>query len=81
MLLLKITQQWLTEYYQCFRKKPKCAREPENKKRGLTDIFQPAPRGAQSRARTGTSFEGHWILSPARLPIPPFGRRQDYKST
>ena len=32
--------------------------------------------GAQSRARTGTSFEGHWILSPARLPIPPFGHRR-----
>lgn len=29
---------------------------------------------AQSRARTGTSFKGHWILSPTRLPIPPFGQ-------
>ena len=28
---------------------------------------------ARSRDRTGTSFYGHWILSPARLPIPPFG--------
>ncbi len=25
----------------------------------------------EGRTRTGTRFEPHWILSPARLPIPP----------
>ncbi len=29
----------------------------------------------RSRNRTGTAITGHWILSPARLPIPPFGQR------
>ena len=27
--------------------------------------------GAEGRGRTGTSLSAHWILSPARLPIPP----------
>lgn len=33
------------------------------------------PQGRQStesRTRTGTRCKPHWILSPARLPIPPF---------
>ncbi len=29
----------------------------------------------RSRNRTGTTITGHWILSPARLPIPPPGQR------
>ena len=28
----------------------------------------------RGRGRTGTANYGHWILSPARLPIPPPGR-------
>ena len=27
--------------------------------------------GAEGRGRTDTSLAAHWILSPARLPIPP----------
>lgn len=27
--------------------------------------------GAEGRDRTGTNLSAHWILSPARLPIPP----------
>ncbi len=27
--------------------------------------------GARGGSRTHTGFEAHWILSPARLPIPP----------
>ena len=31
----------------------------------------------RSRDRTGTAITGHWILSPARLPIPPSGHQVD----
>ena len=31
----------------------------------------------RSRNRTGTAITGHWILSPARLPIPPSGHQVD----
>ena len=33
-----------------------------------------SPSSTPSRNRTGTTFTGHRILSPACLPIPPSGR-------
>ena len=37
--------------------------------------------GAGNRARTGTRFSSHRILSPGRLPIPPFRHMTDSPST
>lgn len=31
--------------------------------------------GTEGGSRTRTGFEAHWILSPARLPIPPLLQR------
>ena len=38
------------------------------------DLFVEKPFGAGNRAWTGTRGESHGILSPGRLPIPPFRR-------
>ena len=35
----------------------------------------PAFFNARDRTRTDTAENGHWILSPARLPIPPPGQK------
>ena len=35
-------------------------------------IYKLSTIGAGNRARTGTGYYSHWILSPGRLPIPPF---------
>ena len=42
----------------------------------LRDIQFPVLLGAGSRGRTGTILTYHGILSPGRLPIPPFRRNQ-----
>ena len=40
------------------------------------DLFVEKPFGAGNRGRTGTRLTSHGILSPGRLPIPPFRRKK-----
>ncbi len=35
----------------------------------------------RGRGRTGTGFKAHWILSPARLPIPPLERGTQFRQS
>ena len=47
-----------------------------SKKRALRlshNARRPSIYGADGGNRTHTEFELHWILSPARLPVPPLG--------
>ena len=43
----------------------------EDEKDRKTAVFFACPKPGSNRH----VFKGHWILSPARLPIPPFGHR------
>ena len=47
----------------------------------LPDCSTPRYNGAGSRDRTGTRSKSHGILSPGRLPVPPFRHKCDRTSS
>ena len=76
VLFLYSVIDWYDWLIRCWPDFPCSGHFPPDKK-GLPG-FRRGFFGAQSRARSGTAFKGHWILSPTRLPIPPFGHFQNW---